>query len=67
MMGGDVTVTASVGKGSTFTVRLPAKQGCQPTAAAPVEEQDTVGPAGTDVLVIDDDPTARDLIGNRLR
>jgi len=28
MMGGDVTVTSEPGKGSVFTVRLPASGGC---------------------------------------
>jgi len=33
MMGGDVTVTSEVGKGSVFTIRLPAG-GAASTAAA---------------------------------
>jgi signal transduction histidine kinase/DNA-binding response OmpR family regulator len=66
MMGGDVSVTSEVGKGTTFTVRLPV-------AAAAVSARDEVRDAGTDVpsgdcvLVIDDDATARDLIADYLR
>ncbi len=66
MMGGDVSVTSEVGKGTTFTVRLPV-------AAAVVSARDEVRDAGTDapsgdcVLVIDDDATARGLIADYLR
>src|SRR3984893_17920314 len=66
MMGGDVSVTSEVGKGTTFMVRLPV-------AAAAVSVRDEVRDAGTDVpsgncvLVIDDDATALDLIADYLR
>jgi signal transduction histidine kinase/CheY-like chemotaxis protein len=66
MMGGDVSVTSEVGKGTTFTVRLPV-------AAAVVVARDQTSETGTDVpsgdcvLVIDDDATARDLIADYLR
>ena len=68
MMGGDVTVTSESGKGSTFTVRLPAASEIATGVsdrAARITEQNV--PVGDCVLVIDDDPTARELIANYLR
>ena len=78
MMGGDVTAHSVSGAGSVFTIKLPAfvsepkSEGAaeavgaeaaivsfQEGAAASAE---TVLPIGSCVLVIDDDPTQRDLI-----
>ncbi len=63
MMGGQISVTSEIGKGSTFAVKIPLVH--QPPEDAEPEaetvEARTDKTAGT-VLVIDDDPTARDLI-----
>jgi len=63
MMGGDVTVASEPGKGSVFTVRLPA--GPDPVAKAATNGS---RPPGNDcVLVVDDDATARELIAEQLK
>ncbi|MBI2929180.1 MAG: response regulator [Verrucomicrobia bacterium] len=68
MMGGDLTATSEFGKGSTFTIRLPAEV-AEPQAEPVVETKGrAAGPPAqaTTVLVIDDEPSARDLIGRFL-
>ena len=73
MMGGDVDASSSEpGKGSTFTVRLPAvvappsrRDGRDaPAPAPPPRRPRTTGEAT--VLVVDDDPTVRDLLSRFL-
>lgn len=68
LLGGDVQVHSVYREGSTFTIRLPADapESAQP-AMGELETIETEGVEGSArVLVIDDDPVARDLISRYL-
>jgi hypothetical protein len=72
MMGGDIGVASEEGAGSTFTVRLPAVTPSRVPDASPGRpaaevEEPPVGTAAGTVLVVDDEPTARELMARHLR
>ncbi len=63
MMGGDIVVESEYGKGASFTMQIPAEvRDPRTEGGAPAPKANAHEPAGTPVLVIDDDPTVHDLL-----
>ena len=72
MMGGDISAASTPGEGSTFTIEIPAKVDALEAARASLEtgpgaviepETDGQGPL---VLIVEDDPNARELLARTL-
>jgi len=59
MMGGDVTVSSEFGRGTTFTVRLPAEVSVGKSRPTTTDSAEEALPA---VLIIDADPGGRELM-----
>ena len=68
MMGGDVLVESEEGKGSTFTIELPATVENAPNdiVSEREETEKNIPSSANIVLVIDDDPTVHDLMNKSL-
>jgi adenylate cyclase len=68
LLGGDVTVASQLGKGSTFTIILPDHP-APPTQAESASVAPLAGKLdnASTVLIVDDDPVARDLLAANLK
>ena len=68
LLGGEIDVQSEMGKGTTFIVQLPAQMAPTVQAAVSEPERETDVPLeGPSVLLIDDDPNARDVVERFMR
>ncbi|HEX2570574.1 MAG TPA: response regulator [Polyangia bacterium] len=67
LMGGDITAESEIGKGATFTIRLPAEAPRRGEAEMMVESTvEVLRPDSPTILVVDDDGMARDFLRRTL-
>jgi PAS domain S-box-containing protein len=70
MMGGDITVSSELDKGTTFTIELPSRvdalEAAKSTAKTEQSEIIEVAPGVRPILVVDDDPDSRELLQRTL-
>ncbi|MGB3386892.1 MAG: response regulator [Pseudaminobacter sp.] len=66
MIGGVVSVRSELGRGSTFTMEVPAEATAEPPVAEQPAEMPAPIPSEKAVLIIDDEPAARSIIAKAL-